>query len=1332
MAFSNEKLVSDIGKRLALQARPNKDFLVKSLRQAGSALSELDQSSSLEPVIKPLINSLVKHGLIQNKDKDVRLLVAICINEIMRVLAPEPPFSDEIFRDIFKLFASMFAELGDVESPYFSRRVKILETVATLKCCILMLDIGCDDIVYEMFKTFFSVVREHHQQSLVNAMLSIMTLILKEKVSQPLLDLILFNLLKEGKGAPPASHRLAVSIIQDCSESLEPFVRGFLTSCILDRDAVRDELKEYYQELIFEIFQCAPQMLLAVIPNLSQELLTDQVDVRIKAVNLIGKLFALPEHHAAQEYRHLFVEFLKRFSDKSTEVRIAALECVKACYIANPSKAESLEVLNALEGRLLDFDDRVRTQAVIVACDLARSSLKFIPPELISRTSERLRDKKISVRKIALKKLLEVYRDYCTKCSDGLMTLNDHLEQIPCRILMLCYDKDCKEFRPQNMELVVAGDLFAPSLSVEERTRHWISLFSLFTPLHMKALTTILSQKRRLQSEMQNYVFLREKEKENNSEEVLERFKTSFTKMSASFRDPSKAEECFVKLNQMKDNSIFSALLELLDEATTINAQNTRDKFLKLIGDRHPNIEFFQSLSLKCMFNIFSSEHVRCILDNLSAKRLQKKGLEASSIDLLLAIISIYPSLLRGSEKQFSMLLLEDDKPFSDKLLQILAKAGPHISIDLSDIYPSLERVCLEGTRAQAKLAVSAVAALAGTSEKFVFSELCKQLMDALHSGRNIPTVLQSLGCIAQNSISVYETREGEIMQFMYEKIFQTVEVDPPDGLTSFDDTSRCRGLYKLKIYALKTLVKSFLPHRGTHIRFQINEMFDILSKMLQKGDIADCVSSCESDKANIRIAAAKSVLRLSRRWDLHITPQIFNLTILTAKDSSSFVRRLFLDKTHKLLKERAIPIRYACAFAFSASDCLKDLEDDALKYMAEFIRDYSKEARIHQVSIGGGGLMTDYPAYIVVFLIHVLAQDSGFPPEDCQDEEIYALFCRPLIFLLKALMNTSFVNGDMGLVNDTFSYLVSIFRAVKRAEDAVDAQTTHKLHILSDIGVEMVNTLNPRGTSSSHNHGKILLPSSLYKISPAKKCDEAFDADLVKKIVQLSLSPLPPPAKHGRKCQEVISNSDLVSGKEAQKTVRKEFHTKAKQDLDKSYNVNERHKGAMASSESTILENDQISSSCGSMTPKTSEYSQVSTQKVKLIDFASLEENRASDLVNLSSTESRDHCSSQVLLHKSEALNGERIRLSSPIEKSDEGELSTLGCLNDNTDASKDPAAKCQEVTNNRGAKISKKMVSLQAKGKKGRNVSLDTSVSEVVDVNEDAIARRTRRRKL
>lgn len=47
------------------------------------------------------------------------------------------------------------------------------------------------------------------------------------------------------------------------------------------------------------------------------------------------------------------------------------------------------------------------------------------------------------------------------------------------------------------MELVLAEDLFPAFLSVEERTRHWIHLFSIFTPLHTKALNSILTKKRR-------------------------------------------------------------------------------------------------------------------------------------------------------------------------------------------------------------------------------------------------------------------------------------------------------------------------------------------------------------------------------------------------------------------------------------------------------------------------------------------------------------------------------------------------------------------------------------------------------------------------------------------------------------------------------------------------------------------------------------------------------------------------------------------------------------------------------------------------------------------
>ncbi|KAK8649157.1 hypothetical protein V6N13_129891 [Hibiscus sabdariffa] len=1058
--------------------------------QAVSALSQIEQPSVVEAAAKvqvleklkestkPLRNSIIKHGLPNHSDKDVRLLVAICVSEFFRILAPQPPFADKYLRDIFKLFLSMFLELADTTSAFFSRRVKILETVARCKCCVIMLDIDCNDLILEMFNIFFSLVRDHHQQSLINDILSIMTDILNEEVSQQLMDIILGNLIQESKDTASAASQLAASVIQICAEKLQPYVCGFLTSCSLDRDSVGSELKVSYHEIVLKIFQCAPEMLNAIIPSLTQELMTDQVDVRLNAVNLIGKLVLCPEYRVAQSYHGLFVEFLKRFADKSPNVRISALRCAKACCLANPSGIESLELHSVIKDRLLDFDDTVRKEAVIVACDIARSNLKYTSPEFISEFTERLRDKKISIRKKALQKVMEVYRDYCVKCAEGNITICDHFEQIPCKVLMLCYDKDCKEFRSQNIELVIAEELFPILLPVEERTRHWIHLFSIFSPLHVKALSAILSQKRRLQTEMRNFLALRRKEKEISSEDMQKKLRSSFVKMSASFPDPSKAEECFDNLSQMKDNKIFSSLNLLLDEVKLESALDERDKFLKVIGNKHPHFEFLQLLCSKCLFNIFDSEHVRCILNLISSSGLESDHLEAFSIELLLVIISNFPSLLKGSELQFSP-LFKEKYLIHDKIIQVLAKAGRHVSFKFSDFDSVLKKICLEGTRTQSKYAVSAIASLIVVSEQYVFSELCKELVDSLHCGQNTATVLQSLGCIAQYSVSTFEDHDREITEYVYEKIFQAKSLDNPSVI---EDSSGCTTC-KLKIYGLKMLVKSFLPHQGCQINKQIKPLLDILLKMLRKEDVVDDIISCADDRDYVRLAAAKSVLQLSRRWDLHISPDIFRFTILMGKDSSSSVRISFLDKLHKLLKERIIPIRYACAFMLATADGFKDLQH-SFKYM-ECIKEYSREARIHQTSMVQGGSIVVYPAYLVVFLIHVLAHDEGFPPEGCHDESLYAQFCSPLLLFLHTLTNSNDIDEDMDLVNDTAFNLYYIFRAIKRAKDAEAARRTPRLHFLANVGISGVNSFYQKGISSLRRPGKILLPSSLYKITP-------------------------------------------------------------------------------------------------------------------------------------------------------------------------------------------------------------------------------------------------------
>lgn len=62
-------------------------------------------------------------------------------------------------QDIFRFLLSMFEELDDIASPYFVRRANLLETVAKLRFCVVMLDTGCEDLILKMVKSFFSVVR---------------------------------------------------------------------------------------------------------------------------------------------------------------------------------------------------------------------------------------------------------------------------------------------------------------------------------------------------------------------------------------------------------------------------------------------------------------------------------------------------------------------------------------------------------------------------------------------------------------------------------------------------------------------------------------------------------------------------------------------------------------------------------------------------------------------------------------------------------------------------------------------------------------------------------------------------------------------------------------------------------------------------------------------------------------------------------------------------------------------------------------------------------------------------------------------------------------------
>lgn len=45
--------------------------------------------------------------------------------------------------------------------------------------------------------------------------------------------------------------------------------------------------------------------------------------------------------------------------------------------------------------------------------------------------------------------------------------------------------------------------------------------------------------------------------------------------------------------------------------------------------------------------------------------------------------------------------------------------------------------------------------------------------MDQLEDNTHLPTILQSLGCIAQNAMPIFETREDEIIKFVVRNVLR-------------------------------------------------------------------------------------------------------------------------------------------------------------------------------------------------------------------------------------------------------------------------------------------------------------------------------------------------------------------------------------------------------------------------------------------------------------------------------------------------------------------------------------------------------------------------------
>ncbi|KAG8649135.1 hypothetical protein MANES_08G068700v8 [Manihot esculenta] len=1101
MALKLEQQLKEVGSKLETPPA-TKDALIKLLKQAASCLSETEQSPSATMMesMQPFSNAIVKPELLKHPDRDVKLLVATCICEITRITAPEAPYSDDVLKDIFHLIVGTFSGLSDTSGPSFGRRVVILETLAKYRSCVVMLDLECDDLVNKMFSTFFAVASDNHQESVLTSMQTIMVLLIEESedVREDLLLVILSVLGRNKSDVSSAARRLAMNVIEQCAGKLEPGIKQFLVSSI-SGDNRSENCQIDYHEVIYDVYCCAPQILSGVVPYLTGELLTDQLDIRLKAVGLVGDLFALPGSAISEAFQPIFSEFLKRLTDRGVEVRMSVLECVKNCLLSNPLRAEASQIISALSDRLLDYDESVRKQVVDVICDVACHALNSIPVETIKLVVERLRDKSLLVKRYTMERIAEIFRVYCMKSSDGSVSPGE-FDWIPGKILRCFYDRD---FRSDTIESVLCGSMFPTEFSVKERVKLWVRFFSVFDKVEVKALEKILEQKQRLQQEMQRYLSLRQMHQDGDVPEFQKKVMFCFRIMSRSFAEPAKAEENFQILDQLKDANIWKILTNLLDANTGFHQACTgREDLLKILGEKHRLYDFLSNLSVKSSYLLFNKDHVKeILLEATTHKSAGNTQFTQSCMDILVLLARFSPMLLVGAEEQLVNFLKDDNEIIKEGALHVLAKAGGTIreqlavssSCSSSDLI--LERLCLEGSRRQAKYAVHALAAITKDDGLKSLSVLYKRLVDMLEEKRHLPAVLQSLGCIAETAMPVFETREGEIEEFIKSKILKCSSKAEDTTKTSWDDRSE---LCLLKIYGIKTLVKSYLPVKDVQLRPGIDGLLEILRNVLMFGEISKDIESSSVDKAHLRLASAKAVLHLAKHWDHKIPVDVFYLTLRTPEITFPQVGKLFLNKVYQYIKDRLLDVKYACAFLFNING-LKPLDLEEEKQNLADIIQMHYQAKARQLSVqSDANTSAAYPECILPYLVHALAHHSCPDVDECKDVRAFEHIYRQLHLVLSILAHKDDDGKSESSTNkekENISAIVSVFESIKCSEDMVDASKSKNSHAISELGLSITKRLAQK-EDIQMLASSVSLPPVLYKPHEKKEGDESLASE--------------------------------------------------------------------------------------------------------------------------------------------------------------------------------------------------------------------------------------------
>nr|GEY75546.1 phospholipase-like protein [Tanacetum cinerariifolium] len=222
-AVSLEIELTKVGEKL-VHLPSSTEEIIKSLEPTEDILSKLPQSASISMIkpLRPIIKALIAEDLVRHSNIIVKIYVACCICEIMRIMAPDTPYDDSQMKEFFGLVVTVFEKVSSSDKGY-TKMIKVLKALSSGKFVVMMCHLQLDGLIERLFRWFLKAA-DSNSPAVVSKMEKIMTMIIKESKELPreLVNLLAMNGKIKNEIASPGHVQLAKKVLKSYADQLNP------------------------------------------------------------------------------------------------------------------------------------------------------------------------------------------------------------------------------------------------------------------------------------------------------------------------------------------------------------------------------------------------------------------------------------------------------------------------------------------------------------------------------------------------------------------------------------------------------------------------------------------------------------------------------------------------------------------------------------------------------------------------------------------------------------------------------------------------------------------------------------------------------------------------------------------------------------------------------------------------------------------------------------------------------------------------------------------------------------------------------------------------------